>query len=126
MREPRWVPRLVLEAVHLDQLREHGGRPGLRDEHALGSALARPRQKWSYEPASDLAALAAAYAFGIARNHPFIDGNKRAAFLAMMVFLGLNGEGLQASEHEIVQVMVALAAGGLDEADLADWIRRHL
>ena len=126
MREPRWVPRLVLEAVHLDQLREHGGRPGLRDEHALESALARPRQKWSYEPASDLAALAAAYAFGIARNHPFIDGNKRAAFLAMMVFLGLNGEGLQGSEHEIVQVMVALAAGGLDEADLADWIRRHL
>lgn len=126
MREPRWVPRLVLEAVHLDQLREHGGRPGLRDEHALEAALARPRQKWSYDPAIDLAALAAAYAFGIARNHPFIDGNKRIAFIAMVVFLGLNGEELQASEHEIVQAMVALAAGSLDEADLADWIRQHL
>lgn len=126
MREPRWVPRLVLEAVHLDQLREHGGLPGLRDEAALESALARPRQKWAYDPEADLALLAAAYGFGLATNHPYRDGNKRAAFLAMAIFLGLNGFEIEAPEAEVVAVMVAVAAGRLKERQLADWVRAHL
>src|SRR4051812_44478883 len=111
MREPRWVPRLVLDAAHVDQLREHGGLPGLRDENALESALARPRQKWTYAEDSDLPLLAAAYGFGIAANHPYRDGNKRVAFLAMAVFLGLNGYEIEATEAEVVTVMTALAAG---------------
>ena len=126
MREPRWVPRLVLDAVHLDQLREHGGLPGLRDENALQSALARPRQKWAYDPDSDFAQLAAAYGFGIASSHPYHDGNKRAAFLAMAIFLGLNGYEIEAQEPEVVTVMVALAAGRLTETELAEWLRARI
>jgi death-on-curing protein len=126
MREPRWVPRLVLDAVHLDQLREHGGLPGIRDENALESALARPRQKWAYDPDVDLTLLAAAYGFGIASNHPYRDGNKRIAFLAMAIFLGLNGSDIEATEPEVVTAMLALADGRLTESQLADWIREHL
>lgn len=126
MREPRWVPRLVLEAVHLDQLREHGGLPGLRDETALESALARPKQKWAYDSKADLALLTAAYGFGLTKNHPFRDGNKRAAFLAMATFLGLNGYEIDAAETEVVTVMLAVAAGKLTERQLADWVRAHL
>ena len=121
--EPRWVPRLVLEPVHVDQIREHGGLLGLRDENALESALARPQQRWHYEPGSDLAELAAAYAFGISSNHPFRDGNKRVAFLAAVVFLGLNGLAFVAPEPEVVEKSMALAAGDLDEEALAEWIR---
>jgi len=122
----RWVPRLVVDAAHLDQLREHGGLPGVRDESALEAALARPQQKGHYEPASDLATLAAAYAFGIARAHPFNDGNKRIAFLTAVIFLGLNGTDLNASEAEVVQVMTALAAGSLSEVEMAEWMRVRL
>lgn len=121
--EPRWVRRIVIEAVHLDQIREHGGLLGIRDEGALESALARPRQKWHYGDSADTAELAAAYAFGISTNHPFRDGNKRIAFLAAMIFLGLNGFGFDAPEDEVVEKMVSLASGGLDEDGLADWIR---
>lgn len=117
---------MVVDAAHLDQLREHGGLPGLRDENALESALARPRQKWTYDAETDLASLAAAYAFGLAMAHPFNDGNKRTAFLTMAVFLGLNGKGLEATETEVVQVMTALAAGSLKEPQLAAWVRDHL
>jgi death on curing protein len=126
MATPRWVPRLVLDAMHLDQLREHGGLPGIRDENALEAALARPQQKHHYEPDSDLATLAAAYAFGLAKAHPFNDGNKRTAFLAAMVFLGVNGKDLDATEAEVVQVMTALAAGSLTEEAMATWMREHL
>ncbi|WP_291162216.1 type II toxin-antitoxin system death-on-curing family toxin [Gemmatimonas sp. UBA7669] len=126
MATPRWVPRLVLDSVHLDQLREHGGLPGTRDENALEAALARPQQKHHYEPDSDLATLAAAYAFGLARAHPFNDGNKRTAFLAAMIFLGLNGKDLDATEAEVVQMVTALAAGSLSEASLAEWLRPRL
>ena len=126
MKEPRWVPRLVVDAAHLDQLREHGGLPGVRDEHGLEAALARPRQKWHYESDSDLATLAAAYAFGLARAHAFNDGNKRTSFLAAVIFLGLNGKDLDATEAEVVQAMTALAAGSLSEPDLAKWIRERL
>jgi len=120
------VPRLVVDAAHLDQLREHGGLPGIRDENALEAALARPQQKWHYEPDSDLATLAAAYAFGLAKAHPLNDGNKRAAFLTAVIFLGLNGKDIDATEAEVVQAVTALAAGSLTEAALATWIRERL
>jgi death-on-curing protein len=126
MPTPRWVPRLVLDVTHLDQLREHGGLPGIRDENALEAAFARLQQKHHHEPDSDLATLAAAYAFGLARAHPFNDGNKRAAFLAAMIFLGLNGQDLDVTETEVVHVVTALAAGSLTEAALASWIRERL
>lgn len=126
MREPRWVPGLVVDAAHLDQLREHGGLPGVRDENGLEAALARPMQKWNYEPDSDLATLAAAYAFGLSRAHAFNDGNKRIALLVAVIFLGLNGKDLNATESEVVQVMVALAEGSLKETQLAKWIRERL
>ena len=125
MREPRWVPRVVVDATHLDQLREHGGLSGVRDENAE-AALSRPRQKWHYSSDVDLATLAAAYAFGLTRAHAFSDGNKRISFLAAMIFLGLNGKELNASEVEVVQVMVALAEGSLDEAQLAEWFRPRI
>ena len=123
---PRWVGRLVVEAVHIDQIREHGGLPGLRDEGALESALARPRQRLVHEPSADLAELAAACGFGLARSHPFVDGNKRIAFLAMAVFLGLNGKAIQCPEAEVVTAILALAAGKLSEDELADWLRPRM
>ena len=124
-REPRWVTRVVVDAIQTDMLLTHGGMPGLRDENLLESALARPRQLLSYEPDADLAALAAAYGYGLARNHPYNDGNKRVAFVVMAVFLGLNGLDLKTSESDVVTTIVALAAGELDEEMLADWIRLH-
>lgn len=120
------MPRLVVDAAHLDQLREHGGLLGIRDEHAFEAALARAPQKAHYEPDSDLATLAAAYAFGLARAHPFNDGNKRTAFLTAMIFLGLNGKDLDTTEAGVVQVMTALAAGSLTEVALAEWIRPRI
>ena len=124
--EPRWVPRLVVEAVQLDQVREHGGLIGLRDEDALEAALARARQRWSYDPESDLARLAAAYTFGICSGHPFRDGNKRISFLTAVIFLGLNGVDLVAPEEEVVERMWALASGKLDEEAIADWFRSRI
>ncbi|MRR13541.1 type II toxin-antitoxin system death-on-curing family toxin, partial [bacterium] len=102
-----------------------GGMPGLRDENSLESALARPRQLLAYKPAADLPALAASYGYGLARNHPYNDGNKRVAFVVMAVFLGLNGLEFTASEAEVVTTIVALASGELDEETVADWIRLH-
>ena len=124
--EPRWVPRLVVEAVHLDQIREHGGLLGIRDENALESALARPRQRWRYEPDSDLAGLAASYVYGICTSHPFRDGNKRISFLAAVVFLELNGLDFVAPGDEVVETIMALASGKLDEESLAGWIRSRI
>ena len=121
--EPRWVPRLVVEAVHLDQIREHGGLMGIRDENGLESALARARQRWTYEPKPDLPRLAADYAFGPCTNHPFRDGNKRIAFLAAVIFLGLNGFDLIAKQDEVVETMLELASGRLEEDAIAAWIR---
>jgi death-on-curing protein len=125
MAELRWLDRVVADAMHLDQIREHGGLAGLRDENALEAALARPRQKRHYEPTSDLPTLAAAYGYGLSRSHPYQDGNKRTAFLAMVVFLDLNGWSFRAEEDEVVTAMVGLAAGGLSEAALASWLRDH-
>ena len=107
-------------------MRQHGGLAAVRDENALESALARPRQKWSYGDEHDLATLAAAYGFGLARNHPYRDGNKRIAFLALATFLGVNDLEFIATDAEVVTVMLALAAGRLTERQLADWIREHL
>lgn len=124
--EPVWVSRLVLDAVHFDQLREHGGLPGVREEDTLEAALARPRQRWVYEPQSDLATLAAAYGWGLVTSHPYRDGNKRAAFLAMAIFVGLNGFEIEPSQEEVVTTMFAAAAGKLTEAELREWIQSHL
>lgn len=123
--EPRWLSRLVIDAVHFEQMREHGGFPGVRDENALESALARPRQRWHYEADTDLATLAAAYGFGIARSHPFRDGNKRMAFLAIATFLGLNGVELDVTDAEVVTEMLLLAEGTVGEDDLAVWVRER-
>jgi death on curing protein len=114
-----------VDAIHNDQLREHGGLPGVRDENALESALSRPRQKWHYATDTGIPALAAAYAFGLIRNHPYRDGNKRIGFLAMATFLGLNGHDLTATDAEVVAEIVALADGSVSEDAFADWIRRH-
>ena len=124
MNGPRWLTRRVVLNLHRMQIDEHGGAPGLRDKGMLDSALARPQQKRAYEPESDLATLGAAYGFGLAKNHAFVDGNKRVAFTAMYVFLGLNGYDLDAPEPEVVSVMESLASGEMDEPGLADWLRR--
>jgi death on curing protein len=116
----------MLETVHDAQLREHGGSPGIRDEGLLESALARAQHKLAYADRADLAALAAAYAFGLARNHGFVDGNKRVAFMGAYIFLGLNGQDLEAAEPDVVTTMEQVAAGRLTEAALASWIRAKL
>lgn len=120
------MSRLAIDAVHIDQIREHGGLPGVRDENVLESALARARNKWHYEGTADLASLAAAYGFGIVTSHPYRDGNKRTAFMAMMIFLGLNGQSLSAPEIEVVAAMLAAADRRLSEDELAVWLRRYM
>jgi death on curing protein len=124
-RAPRWLNRVVVDAIHTDQLREHGGAPGIRDENVLESALARPQQKWHHANDTDGPMLAAAYAFGLVKNHPYRDGNKRIGFLAMATFLGISGHTLTATDAEVVDEILALAEGRVSEEDLADWIRRH-
>ena len=125
-KQPRWVDRLIVEAVQFDLIRTYGGMPGVRDEHGVESALARPRQRYAYEPATDLAALAAAYGHGLAADHPFNDGNKRIAFVTTAVFLGLNGWEIEVPEDEVVTAMLALAAGELGEEQLASWLRSRM
>ena len=102
---------------------EHGGRPGVRDENLLESALTRPQHKWHYDEKADLAILAAAYGFGLVTNHPYRDGNNRIGFLAMVTFLGINGHEFEAPDTEVVTTMLALASGRVSEPELADWIR---
>ena len=120
----RWIAKRTILAIHNDQLTEHGGKPGIRDEGLLDSALARPEMKALYGE-TDLPLFAAAYAYGIARNHPFIDGNKRTAFVAMELFLGLNGVILTASDDDAVKTFLRLAAGEVSEEQLAEWVRAH-
>lgn len=121
----RWLPRAVLLAVHERQLEEHGGATGIRDAGMFESALARPENLAAYgEP--DLPALAAAYAFGIMRNHPFVDGNKRTGFVAAELFLAANGKDLAAPDEECIEMAIALAAGGAGEADFAAWLRANV
>jgi death-on-curing protein len=120
--EPNGLTYDQVLAIHSRQLRRFGGAPGLRDEGILRSALERPVNKWQYEQA-DLAMLAAAYAFGLAKNHAFVDGNKRAAFLAMVVFLRKNGVRFAPDQAQSTKIMIALAAGEVSEESLARWIR---
>jgi death-on-curing protein len=115
----------VIVAIHEEQLAEHGGPAGIRDNGLLESALARPLQLSHYGK-PDVADLAASYAFGIARNHPFIDGNKRTAFVAAELFLALNGYLLDADDADCVSHVLALAASELDEPSFAAWLRLHL
>lgn len=126
MKEPQWIGRRALVLLHGETLAEHGGPAGVLDEGLLDSALARPRQIFNYEEKSDLARLAAAYGAGLVRDHPFADGNKRAAFLAVGLFLGLNGFRLVADEVAATRTVLALAAGELSEKDFAAWIRTHV
>lgn len=123
--EPTWLSRVVVDAIHNDQLREHGGLPGIRDENVLESALARPRQKRQYADHADVPMLAAAYAFGLVKNHPYRDGNKRVGFLALVTFLELNGYELETTDGEVVAEIVALADGSASEAAFTDWIRQN-
>ena len=125
-REPSWLSRTVVDATHADQVREHGGLPGVRDENVLESALARARQKWEYDDGADLALLAAAYAFGFVRNHPYRDGNKRIGFLTLVTFLGINGHELDTTDEDVVMTLLALADGSLTEAQLAHLVRDRL
>ena len=124
----RWISKQALVLLHGESLATHGGREGMRDEGLLESALMRPQNIVAYADAGnapDAAALAASYGVGIAKNHPFVDGNKRAAFLAVGLFLYLNGLRLHASQAEATVTMLAVAAGDLCEADFAAWLRAH-
>jgi len=121
-RRPRWISKKVLLLLHEESLAEFGGARGLRDEGLLDSALARPQNAWAYERSTTIPDLAATYAFGIARNHPFLDGNKRAAFLSIGLFLATNGYRLEADQVDAIQTMLALAEGKLTQRDLARWI----
>jgi death-on-curing protein len=121
-----WVVDSVVLAIHEAQLAEHGGAAGVRDEGLLASALARPQNLEGYGNDVDAAALAASYTFGIARNHPFFDGNKRTAFVVMELFLNLNGWNLEASDADCISTMLTLAAGNLSEEMLAKWLRGHI
>ncbi|WP_295446223.1 type II toxin-antitoxin system death-on-curing family toxin [uncultured Thiodictyon sp.] len=123
MSEPRWILESIVVAVHRMLVAEHGGSPGIRDRGLLDSALARPRQRFCYEPQATLFDLAAAYGYGLAKNHPFVDGNKRIALAIASIFLEINGFSLDASEPQSVIIVEQLAAGDLSEIDLARWLR---
>lgn len=126
MKSPIWVEREAILLLHSTSLARFGGGEGLRDEGLLSSALARPQDQFHYGRAQDLADLAAAYAFGLVKNHPFVDGNKRAGFLACGVFLELNGISLAAPADEAIAAAMALAADKLDEPGFAAWLRKHI
>lgn len=125
MNEPRWLSQAIVLAVHADQLRAHGGTLGLRDRGLLESALDRPRNRFHYGSDTGLHAPAASYGFGLANNHPFVDGNKRIAFQAMYVVLGLNGLRIVASEEDVVTLMLSVASGELDEDGLTSWLEAN-
>nr|VFK32363.1 MAG: death on curing protein [Candidatus Kentron sp. MB]VFK35296.1 MAG: death on curing protein [Candidatus Kentron sp. MB]VFK77223.1 MAG: death on curing protein [Candidatus Kentron sp. MB] len=123
MKRPRWILNEVAVSIHGMLIAEHGGHPGIRGRALLESVLTKPRQLFSYEPKSTIFELAAAYGFGLTRNHPFVDGNKRVALAVVAIFLELNGFSLDAPEPEAVIVIERLAAGTLSEPELSEWIR---
>lgn len=126
MAEPIWILQNVVYAIHRRQIAEHGGLEGVRDHGLLESALTRPQNIYYFkQPTPNIAELGAAYAYGIVSNHPFIDGNKRTAFVVCRLFLMLNGVGLFASESQKYQIFMQLAAGEISENELASWIARH-
>jgi death-on-curing protein len=124
-RRPRWVSKKALLLLHEESLAEFGGARGIADEGLLDSALARPLNTYSYRPETTIADLAASCAYGLARNHPFLDGNKRVAFLSIGVFLAINGYGLRADQVDAIWTTSAVAAGEMDERDLAAWIAKN-
>ena len=126
MKRPKWIDKRALVLLHAESLAEHGGLPGLRDENALDAALARPQHVYAYEPDVDLARLAAAYGFGLVRDHPFNDGNKRAGFLAIGLFLSLNGRMLVTDQVDAVNVIIRIASGKCSEKDLKAWISSRI
>jgi death on curing protein len=126
VKPPRWLDRRALLLLHAETLAQHGGLPGWRDEGVFDAALARPRHVHAYEPAADLARFAAAYGFGLVRNHPFNDGNKRTGFLAIGLCLALNGVALSVDQVDAVETINRLAAGSITEPQLAGWIRDHM
>ena len=122
-----WIEKTLALAIHDRQLAEHGGGSGVRDDTLLDSALARPQQRFAYgHPPPDLASPAACLAFGLARNHPFVDGNKRTAAVACETFIRLNAGDLQADDLALYPMYIGLADGSLDEDDFAEWLRKHL
>src|SRR5688500_1227611 len=125
MREPIWLELQAILILHRESLDEHGGLDGIRDQGLLESALARPRNLFHYERVTDLCRLAAAYGFGIARNHPFNDGNKRAAFISAVLFLGLNGRTFSAPQPDATETVLKLAAGEITEDAFARWLSLH-
>ncbi len=125
MNEPIWLTEQMVLAIHEDLISQYGGLFGVRDRPLLEASLARPQHRISYQPEVSLLELAAAYGFALCKNHPFIDGNKRTAFMAMYVFLGLNGYSLNTSELEIVLVMESLASGEIDENAMLAWLTTY-
>ncbi len=126
MSEPVWLRRETLELLHSASIAEHGGAEGLRDEGLFESALARPRNLHLYESVSGVAQLAASYAYGLAKNHAFVDGNKRIAFIAAAVFLRINGQRLAADQAQATLAIFDLASGAVGETEFAEWIRNHM
>lgn len=120
---PEWVPVDVILNLHTESIAEFGGRAGIRDENGLHSALARPKQIFAYEPEADLFKLAGAYTAGLTRNHPFIDGNKRAAFIAAGIFLDLNGYYLDETEDKAIEMVMALSSKAIEEDEFCSWLR---
>lgn len=126
MSQPVRIDRRALMLLHSESIAEHGGADGLRDEGLFESALARPQNPFAYESVSDVSRLAASYAFGLAKNHAFVDGNKRVALIAAGLFLRLSGWRLKADQAEATLIILSLASGALGEDDLAKWIERHI
>jgi len=127
MQEPVWISKAVALAIHERQLSEHGGGSGVRDEGLLESALGKPQNLFAYSDGTvDLAAMAASYAFGLARNHPFVDGNKRSALVISRTFLRLNDADINATKEDKYMTFLALAAGDVSEGDLAAWFRKNM
>ena len=126
MSAPVWLDRRALELLHGESIAEHGGADGLRDEGLFESALARPQNLFAYEGETEIARLAACYGFGLAKNHAFVDGNKRVAFIATGLFLRLNGHRLVADQVQATMTMLTVASGAFSESEFADWIRKHI
>lgn len=126
MKTPHWISARALPLLHAESLAEHGGLAGLRDENALRSALGRPENYFPYESNCGISRLAAAYGFGLIKNHPFNDGNKRAGYLAILLFLDLNGFELRVEQVDAIQTILKVAAGRMPESELTEWIRAHL
>lgn len=125
MSEPRWIDHRALLFLHEEAIAEHGGLSGFRDPGLLDSALARPRNLFAYRPEADISELAAAYGFGLIKNHPFVDGNKRIAFIATDLFLHLNGQNLMAEQIDQIRTMLRLASSEISEEDFAKWVREY-